>query len=159
LDPVEAELDGWVGPDSDLLLWLHVEGCPLPHDGVDGKSPFQKRVHLTVRCRIRGCPEQSAANGFAGGLDIFRLDFHQLRADLARQIQKIDDGAPDAGKRRVRAGNGSAGDVVELEETMFETVAGLLGGRVRVMVAVEDDLLADLLSHDLLPSRPGGIIG
>ena len=39
LDPVEAELDGWVGPDSDLLLWLHVASCSLPHDGVDGGSP------------------------------------------------------------------------------------------------------------------------
>ncbi len=131
----------------------------VTHDGVDGGGPFQKRVQLTVRCWIRGCPEQPATDDLAGRLDIFRLYLHHLCDDLAREIQKIDDGASDAGKRRVRAGNGAAGDVVELEETMFETVAGLLGGRVRVMVAVEDDLLADLLSHDLLPSRPGGIIG
>ena len=42
---------------------------------------------------------------------------------------------------------------------MLQAIAGLLGGRVRVMVAVEDDLLADLLSHDLLPSRPFRIVG
>jgi hypothetical protein len=42
---------------------------------------------------------------------------------------------------------------------MFQAVAGLLGGQVRLMVAVEDDLLAYLLSHDLRPPRAIGMVG
>ena len=68
-------------------------------------------------------------------------------------------GSPDAGEGDVGAVDGMPGDLVEIEESVLQTVAGLLGGYVGAVITIEDGLLAYLLPHDLRPPWPVRVVG